>query len=236
MNKVIIAIMVFLTVSSVSFAQTKQSTPSATGAAKESSASAETDDIRNLKEKLENKVEQLQQTNKQAVSGVIIDVSKTALSIEGSDGKQYQIKSDDVLTSVYSISGTTMKDIEFGDLAEGDYIIAAGPQSDSTVTANTIYVDQQYIVGSGNITEVNSADFYIKVATTDRETLTIDIQKKTTQLLLDSKTLETEKIGFTKIKEGDTIHFVLIKTGDEKEKNRYDAIRTLIIPQEFFIK
>jgi hypothetical protein len=45
-----------------------------------------------------------------------------------------------------------------------------------------------------------------------------------------------EKSGFSKIKEGDTVHFVVKKTGEEKELNRYSAQKILVIPQEFFIK
>ena len=37
------------------------------------------------------------------------------------------------------------------------------------------------------------------------------------------------------IKEGDTIHFVVKKTGTEKN-NTYTAVKILIIPQEYFMK
>lgn len=218
---------------SVVTAQTKTPTPTEK---KESTASAETKDIRDLKEKLEDKVEEMQQSNKKGLSGVVNAISSNTIRIQAADNEQYQVKIDDVLTKVFTISGTTKKEGTFEDIEKGDYIIAAGPQSDSTVTANYIYIDQQYIVGSGSITEVNSGDFYIKVVNTLKETITIDIQSKSTQNLLDIKTYETEKIGFSKIKEGDTIHYVLKKTGEEREANRYDALRTLIIPQEFFIK
>ncbi len=39
----------------------------------------------------------------------------------------------------------------------------------------------------------------------------------------------------SKIKEGDTIHYVLKKTGKEREANRYSALRVMVIPQEYFI-
>lgn len=233
MKKLIALSLIFFTAGNIALAQTK--TPSPT-IERESTSSAETKDIRDLKEKLEDKVEELQQSNKKAVSGIITAISANTIRIQSEEGTQYQVKTDEVLTKFYTISGTSKKEIALDGLEKGDYIIAAGPLGDNTVTANYIYVDQQYIVGSGNITEVNSSDFFIKVVNTVKDTIIIDIQSKSTQNLLDIKTNETEKIGFSKIKEGDTIHYVLIKTGKEREKNRYDALRTLIIPQEFFIK
>ena len=55
---------------------------------------------------------------------------------------------------------------------------------------------------------------------------------------LNVKTKEIESIGFSKIKAGDTVHFVVSKksSGTSKEKNRYDAIRVLVIPQEFSVQ
>ncbi len=230
----LIALVIFLFGSTPGvFAQTNAATAAAE---KQSSAAAETKDIRDLKTKLEEKVAQLQQTNKKAISGVVSSLSKNSIRITSADSTQYTVKIDEVLTKLFSINGTVKKEVKIDDYSKGDYIIAAGPQTDNTVNANYIYRDQQYIVGTGKIVEVDSGNFLIKIVNSAKETLTIDIQTKTTQLLFDSKTNETEKVGFSKIKEGDTIHYVLIKKGTEKEANRYDALRTLIIPQEFFIK
>jgi hypothetical protein len=92
-----------------------------------------------------------------------------------------------------------------------------------------------YAVLSGKITDINKDDFSIKVSTTDKDTYTLDIENSTNQTLMDIKTLELDKIGFSKLKEGDTIHFVIKKTGTEKEK-RFTAIKLVIIPQEYFQK
>ena len=59
--------------------------------------------------------------------------------------------------------------------------------------------------------------------------------KATTQQLMDIKTLELSKVGFSKYKEGDTIHFVFKKIAGAKE-NRYTALKVVIIPQEYFQK
>ncbi|EKE14431.1 MAG: hypothetical protein ACD_12C00509G0001 [uncultured bacterium] len=53
--------------------------------------------------------------------------------------------------------------------------------------------------------------------------------------MINIKTLLKETIGFSKLKEGDTVHFVVKKTGTEKN-NEYSAYKILVIPQEYFIK
>ncbi|MDO9027431.1 MAG: hypothetical protein Q7U68_01010, partial [Candidatus Roizmanbacteria bacterium] len=64
----------------------------------------------------------------------------------------------------------------------------------------------------------------------------------TKQFIVNIKTLEIERVGFSKIKEGDTVHFVVKKTGNPLRQladggnNNYSAIKILIIPQEYFIK
>lgn len=89
---------------------------------------------------------------------------------------------------------------------------------------------------SGKITEVNKDDYYIKVITSTKDTITLDIENATSMTMMDIKSLEAAKVGFSKLKEGDTIHFTVKRTGDEKEQNRYSAERLLIIPQEYFLK
>lgn len=194
-----------------------------------------TKEVQNLKDKLATKVVQLRKANHKAVSGVVDAVNAKTITIKDAAGKSVQVKVDEVLTKSFRISGTTKKEIKNTDVTKGDYIIITGPVADDTVTANTIYIDEQYIVGSGKITEVNAADFTLSVVSEDKENLTIDVENNTRRLLVDSKTLAKEVIGFTKIKVGDSIHYVLRKTGEEKVKDRYGALRIVIIPQEYFV-
>ena len=104
-----------------------------------------------------------------------------------------------------------------------------------TIEANEIYIDEQFLVKTAKITVVYLSDYYLKVITYDKDEYTLDIQNSTRQFMLNVKTKEIEKSGFSKIKEGDTVHFVVSKTnpGSGKEKNRYDAVRILLVPQEF---
>jgi ribosome maturation factor RimP len=197
--------------------------------------SAVTKDVQDLKDKLATKVAELRKQNQKAVSGIIQEINTKTITIKDADDKSVQVKLDDVLTRAFDINGVVKKEIKVDTLKKGDYIIIAGPATDNTVTANAIYRDQQYLVGSGKITEVNKTDFTLRVATEDKENLTIDVDNKSRRFLVDSRTLAKEVIGFTKIKEGDTVHYVLTKTGQEKVKDRYPALRIVIIPQEYFI-
>lgn len=191
--------------------------------------------LQELKEKVESKISE-KLKNTKAVAGVVTKVDKSNLTIETDNKDTYDIKLDDTLTNYYQISGTSTKELEKEDIEKGDYIIVTGPQFDKSINANVIYVDEKYIVGSGKITEVNKDDYSIKVLTEDKETYTLDIQTKTQQQIVNIKTLELERIGFSKLKEGDTIHFIFIKSDPLGKEVRFDAEKILIIPQEYFLK
>ena len=193
-----------------------------------------------LIEKLATKVEETRKKDQKAYVGLITKIEgslMTISSINGTDEKKYSIKIDDTLTAIFRIAGTAKKEIKKGDLKVNDYIIVTGQMLNDTLEANEIYIDEQYIIGTARITELSKTDFYLKVITFDKDEYTLDVQSSTRQFMLNVKTKEIEKSGFTKIKEGDTVHFVVSKTnpGPGKEKNRYDAVRILVVPQEFAV-
>jgi hypothetical protein len=116
-----------------------------------------------------------------------------------------------------------------------DYIIISGPPLENSITANNIYRDIEYIVSSGKVTEVSSADFTVKVITVDKDNYTLNIENSTKQQLLDIKTNTLSPTGFSKIKIGDTIHFVAKKPADI-QKLEVSTDKIIIIPQEYFMK
>ena len=71
--------------------------------------------------------------------------------------------------------------------------------------------------------------------TTEKINFTLDIEKTTTQRILDIKQSTLKPAGFSKFKAGDRIHFVIKKPKKDDEK-RASAIRVLIIPKEYFTK
>lgn len=217
---------------------TPVATSSATdvGEVEATSSSNISKEVQNLKNNLVKKVAQIQKKETRVIVGKVTESKDTNLKVITEDATVYTVTLDDVITKYYSLISGSKKDLERSDIVKGSYIITAGVVADTKVTANSIYLDSQLIVGTGNLASIDKVDFSIVVNSFNRERYTIDVEPSTKIALLDSKTLELESAGFSKIKEGDAVHFVLKVTGTEKEKNRYSAQKLLIIPQEYFIK
>lgn len=203
-----------------------------------SATPAEEKGVKQLREKIANKVEEMRKKDQRAYAGIITKIEDSLVTIsnnQGTDEKKYKVKIDDTLTTLYRILGTAKKEIKKSDLKTGDYIIVVGLMLDDNLEANEVYIDEQFLVKTAKITELSKSDYYLKVITYDKDEYILDIQSSTRQFMLNTKTKEIERAGFSSIKEGDSIHFVVSKTnpGPGKEKNRYEAVRVLVIPQEF---
>ena len=187
-----------------------------------------------LKEKIASKVAQLRQENNQAVSGKITNLSENQIEIKDKDDKKILIKLDRTLTKYYRIKNNQKKEINFSDLEKNNYIVVSGITTDKGVNANLIFVDEKYLVEFGRVIEINKDGYWLKINTLTNENIIIDIETYTKQWLLNIKSLELEKTGFSKIKEGDMINFV---AKDEKnESDHYSAQKIIVIPQEYFLK
>ena len=193
-------------------------------------------EIEELKDRIETKVSETRKENNKAIAGTIEKKDEDSLTIKCSDDEEYNIIIDEALTKYFQINKDEKQEIDFKNIEKGDYIIVTGEINDKEVLANFIYIDESYLINSGSITETNNNDYYIKVLTTVKENYTLDIESYTEQLMLNLKSLEFEKIGFSKIKEGDTIHFIVKQSAQKQEDNRYPAVRILIIPQEYFMQ
>ena len=187
-----------------------------------------------LKEKIASKVAELRQENNQAFSGKIVNLSENQIEIKDKDDKKVLIKLDPTLTKYYRIKNNQKKEINFSDLEKNDYIVVSGITTDNGVNANLIFVDEKYLVEFGRVIEINKDGYWLKINTLTNENIIIDIETYTKQWLLNIKSLELEKTGFSKIKEGDMINFV---AKDEKnENNHFSAQKIIVIPQEYFLK
>ncbi len=190
-------------------------------------------DIQQLKDKVANKVLEIRRQNNKAISGFVLSRDGNGMKINSDEVNQ--VKFDDTLTKVFKVLGTSKKEIKKDDIEKNDYVIVSGVVSDNTITANIVLIDENFLVDSGKITEINKETYNIKVLTSDKNTYSLDIETGTKQYMVNIKTLLKETIGFSKLKEGDTVHFVVKKTGSEKN-NTYSAYKILVIPQEYFIK
>lgn len=224
-----VAILLYcLLTSSVTIAQTPSETAS-------SSPTVVVDkDIQQLKDKIANKVSEIRKQNNRAISGFVTSIDGDNMKLSTS-GEVNQVKFDDSLTKVFKVLGTTKKEIKKEDISKNDYVIVSGVVADNIITANVVLIDENFVADSGKITEINKENYNIKVLTSDKSTYSLDIETSTKQYMINIKTLLSETIGFSKLKEGDTVHFVVKKTGLEKDNN-YSATKILIVPQEYFIK
>lgn len=208
----------------------------ATSSATATPSAATEKDVKDLKEKLATKITELRKNGQKAIAGTVIENDEKTIKIKTEDETLYQVNIDEALTKFYAVTGSGKKEITANTIKKDMYIIVTGPVIDKTISANFIYQDERFLVKSGKISEVNKSEYFVKILSTDKDTFTLDIESTTKQLILNIKTLEIEKTGFSKMKEGDVAHFVVKKTGNEKEINRYSAHKILFIPQEYFIK
>lgn len=230
----IVILLYCLTASSFVVAQTITLTPSTT--ASSSPTVAVDKDIQLLKDKIANTVSQIRKQNNKAISGFVINVDENGMKLSNNgSGEVSQVKFDNTLTKVFKVLGTTKKEIKINDIAKNDYTIVSGVVVDNIITANVVLIDENFLVDSGKITEINKDTYSIKVLTSDKNTYSLDIETSTKQYMVNIKTLLREAIGFNKLKEGDTVHFVVKKTFSDKNNN-YSAVKILVIPQEYFIK
>jgi Cu/Ag efflux protein CusF len=191
-------------------------------------------DIQQLKDKIANKVSEIRRQNNKAVSGFVVSNDGNIMKINN-NSEENQVKFDDTLTKYFKIAGAQKKEIKADDIKKNDYAIVSGVVADNIISANVVLVDENFLVDSGKITEINKDSYNIKVSTSDKNIYSLDIETYTKQFIVNIKTIDLERVGFSKIKEGDTVHFVVKKTNEEKNNN-YSAIKILIIPQEYFIK
>ncbi|MFA6080856.1 MAG: hypothetical protein WC741_00425 [Patescibacteria group bacterium] len=227
-NCFIVTLLYFLLTGSIAIAQT----PSVT--ASSSPTVAVDKDIQQLKDKIANKVSEIRKQNNKAISGFVLNIDENTMKLS-TDGEVNQVKFDDALTKVFKVLGTTKKEIKKENISKNDYAIVSGVVTDNMITANVVLIDENFVADSGKITEINKDSYNIKVLTSDKNTYSLDIETTTKQYMVNIKTLLLETIGFSKLKEGDTVHFVVKKTGLEKGNN-YSATKILIVPQEYFIK
>lgn len=193
-------------------------------------------DIVSFKEKIATKVAQLQQKNTKVITGYVVEVNDTQLRLRADDNQSYEIKLDQLLTKFYKIKANEQKEIKLSDIKKDDYIIVSGVQNDKSINANFIVIDEEFAVLSGKVVELDKKNYTLKVLTNDRDIYQLDIETTTKQEIINIQTLAIERAGFSKIKEGDIIHFVIKKTAQTEKENKYKAEKILIIPQEYFLK
>lgn len=191
--------------------------------------------IDQLKEKIASKVAEIQNNNNFGVSGYVESIKNNLIGINNDLGETYQIKTDEVITKYYQVINNKRNEIELKEIQKGDFIIATGIIDGNQVDANNIYKDENFSIQAGQVIEINKNEYWLKVNTLEKEAIILDIETYTKKFLLNIKNYQLEPVGFSKIKEGDSIVFVIKKTSN-KQISRASVIKMIIIPQEFFLK
>lgn len=188
--------------------------------------------IKNLKEKIATKVAELSKKNKRTITGLVKNKEEKNLQILF-ENKNYSINTDDLMTKFYQITGNSQKEITLKEINKDDYLIILGSEIDNLINADFIYKQEQYLVETGKITEINKNDYSVSVITNNKIEYILDVELKTKQLMMDIKTFQALTTGFSKLKIGDNIHFISYQP--KTKTNRVSLIRYLIIPQEYFL-
>lgn len=233
MKKITLIVLLFLSLTT--FGVNAQSPQASAGAKISPTATVDDKEIQLFKNKVATKVAELREKNNRAIAGFVVNSKDGLIHIKSSDATEYDVKTDDNLTQYFQINGSSKKEIKRDDIVKDDYVIISGILNDKTMDTNVLYRDEYFFVASGKITAVNNVDFSLSVVDSDKDNIILDVENSTNQYLLDVKTLQLSKIGFSKIKEGDTIQLVA-RRKDLRVPNKYTAIRYIVIPQEYFIK
>lgn len=181
--------------------------------------------IDEIKERLATKVAELRQVEKRAFFGTVKAKSLSTLTVE-TKTKDIKIELNDDIKVVQIIKGKrtnlTIDNVEKGDVVSflGDYDSAI-----DLLKASLIFIEGTFPTRlSGKVTKIDREDFSLTVGASDNQTYTVDIEK-TSKVLRWDKVNKITKSGFSKMTEGETIHFV--GTPVPKKENRYSALRIL---------
>lgn len=190
------------------------------------------DTLKIIKEKIEDKVDEINKSSKKVIAGVLSKIDDDVLELQQTDGRMYKVNIDETVSKFFTASTKKLTEAEKSDLEKGDLLVVLGPVIEDQISANKIIRQPNYITAQGEITNVDADNFVIDIVTSNKDEVSLDVEQGTTQQIMDTKTLELSKAGFSKYKIGDKIHAVYI--APSKEGDKASTIRTLIIPQEFF--
>src|SRR3989344_757018 len=177
-------------------------------------STGELEEIQEFKDKLASKVAELQQNEDKAIAGFASDINESSLKIITSNNEKYSVELDDLLTKYFSI-GNSITEKSKEDISEDDYLIVTGPVNGDIISANGIYIDTQYVSGSGIVSQTDQNNLALTIITLENDTFTIDIETSTKRQIINIKELKLDNVGFSTIKAGDVVHFIYKEFNEE---------------------
>jgi len=191
-------------------------------------------DIRKRRDRFASVVAELRKKDEQIIAGQVKSIDTTSIEIDTIAGSVEKLQLDDLLTKYYRISGAAKEEIQQKDIKSGQYAIVTGFQSEGSLSANEIYLDEPFDSKAGRIVEIDSDNYTFKLESFDKETLTVSIDRNVTQEILDVKGTSLEMAGFARLKEGDTVHIVYPVKSIKQQTTFITPIRMLVIPLAYF--
>jgi len=187
--------------------------------------------IEQLKEKIATKVAEIRATDKGASGGVVKSITNSAITITTEKGEMNISYADDL--QVFSSTEGGQIESSVKKIKEGDEISVFGyfDQTKTSLTAKYVYLPKKILYSIGKIVDIDKTNYTITVKEPQGNTIVdIEIYSK---ISLFTKGKGLVKIGFSKLKVGDSVH--VMGTPNTKEENRLSALRiidlTFDIPQ-----
>ncbi len=196
------------------------------------SAVTKDDAVEKIKKIAENAVDD--ESRNKVYVGYVFDIKDDELVLVGESGEKITVSL--FITDFYQIGATKMTEIKKENIKKNDYIFVRGPQLGDTITANAVYKDTAYFFIAGKIATIDKANFSIDLVTFDKRQVAIDIETSTKQNMFNIKSKKSDKTGFSKLKEGDSVHVVVKGISDLIDEDRYTASRLYVVPNEFFLQ
>lgn len=183
------------------------------------------DRVDDLKERIATKVAELRQTQEQALSGTVSDITVSTISIE-TQTKEVKIElNDDIL--VYQILRGRRTKLAIDDVDENDFVVVFG---DHDATLDVLSAKLIFIQAlpperiSGILTQVDRDENTFTVRASGDRSVIIDFER-TTVANVWSKEAGITKAGFSRLVVGDTVHVQGRPVA--KQENRLTATRIL---------
>lgn len=213
----------------------EETTPAATKVASptetpdDSLSKTPTDKIKELKDRVANRVAELKKERLNGMSGALKSSTDAAFIIT-SNNNDYSIQLDEE-GKVYTVdSFLRKKEVKLSSFEKNTLLTVIGTINNEEKSAVAEVVVSRAAVKQiiGTVTAVSSKDGTISVKGTDGKDYIIDIEVTTKVNVYDKDKDLISKIGMSKIETGSLIH--VYATPEEKE-DRLTGIRILILPK-----
>ncbi|MEK9178434.1 MAG: DUF5666 domain-containing protein, partial [Patescibacteria group bacterium] len=203
----IISLLISLTVTDHSFAQTKNIE----------------DKIDDLKERVASRVAELNLVEKRGIVGVVTDVSGNEITLNDINTNTRFVDVDE-LTKFSSDE----KDFGISDIQKGDELGVTGLYNKDSrrILARFVNKVSLHTLITGVVTEINSDDFSIIILSEDKKEFLVDVETLTRSFSYENG--ELVKSGFSKIKISENV--VIFAFPDPNDGQRFTASKLFHFP------